>query len=177
MFCWFFKLTISHSYDVDKQVVGIIKNHIDKCEECRHFYKVCESLKKTLPEEAEVMGQKYPPVPMEKIMQSISESPANALTARNKFGPLAIAAMIAFVFSLGIMFYQSERQNARNDNFDKTVNEVAGMISFDRGVILSELIEEPLDTELKNIIADAESAAYFILSCVGADEEDIKGIQ
>ncbi len=179
MFCWFFKLTISHSYDVNKPVIGITKNHIEKCEECRHFHKICDSLKKTLPEEAKVMGQKYPPVPIEKIIQSISESPSpvNSLTVMHKFRPIAIAAMIAFVFSLGIMFYQSERHTSRNDNFDKTVNEIAGMVSFDRGGYLSELIEEPLDTELKNIIADAESAAYFVFSCAGVNREDLKGIQ
>ena len=177
MFCWFFKLTISHSFDVDKPVGGIIKNHIDKCEECRHFSKVCGSLKKTLPEEAKIMGQKYPPAPMEKIMQNISESPVNSFTVMNKCRPIAIAAMIAFVFSLGIMFYQSKRHNEKNENFDKAVNEIAGMVSFDREGYLSELIEEPLDTELKNIIADAESAAYFVFSCVGVNREDLKGIQ
>jgi len=176
MFCWFYKLNISHSYDVNKPIIGITKKHIDKCPECRHFYKVCGSLKKTLPEEAKIMGQKYLSVSMEKIMQGISGSPENSLTVRNKFRPIAIAAMIVFVFSLGIVFFQSERHNEKN-NFDKVVNEVAGMISFDREGILSELIEEPLDTELQNIIADAESAAYFLFSCVGVNEEDLKGIQ
>jgi hypothetical protein len=176
MFCWFFKLTISHSYDVNKPVIGITKKHIDKCAECRQFYKICGSLKKTLPEEAKIMGQKYPFISMEKIMQSISESPVTSLTVRNKFRPVVIAAIIAFVFSLGIVFFPAERYE-KNDDFDKAVNEVAGMISFDREGILSELIEEPLDTELQNIIADAESAAYFLLSCVGADEDDLKRIQ
>lgn len=177
MFCWFFKLTISHSYDVDKPIGGITKNHIDKCEECRHFYKVSGSLKKTLPEEAKVMGQKYSPVPMEKIMQGISESPANSMMVSNKFRPIAIAAIILLVFSLGILFFSSERNDAKSDDFDKAVNEVAGIISFGRAGILSELIEEPLDTELQNIIADAESAAYFVFSCAGVNEEDLKGIQ
>ena len=177
MFCWFFKLTISHSYDVDKPVVGITKNHIDKCAECRKFHKVCGSLKKTLPKEAKIMGQKYPSVSTEKIMQGISESPANSLIVRNKFRPIAIAAMFAFLFSLGIVFYQSERHTEKSDNFDKAVNEVTSIISFDREGILSELIEEPLDTELQNIIADAESAAYFLFSCVGVNEEDLKRIQ
>jgi hypothetical protein len=177
MFCWYFKLTISHSYDIDKPVVGITKNHIDKCTECRQFHKVCGSLKKTLPEEAKIMGQKYPSVSMERIIQGISESPANSLTVRNKFRLIAIAAMIAFVFSLGIVFFPSERNDEKNDNYNKAVTEVVSMISFDREGILSELIEEPLDTELQNIIADAESAAYFLFSCVGVNEDDLKRIQ
>ena len=177
MFCWFFKLTISHSYDVDKPIVGITKKHIDKCAECRQFYNVCRSLKKTLPEEAKMLEQKYPSVSMEKIMQGTSESPAKSLTIRNKFRPIAIAAMIAFLFLLGVVFFPSESNDEKNDNYNKVVTEVVSMISFDRERILSELIEEPLDTELHNIIADAESAAYFLLSCVGANEQDLKRIQ
>ena len=177
MFCWFFKLTISHSCDVDKPVGGITRNHIDKCAECRHFHKACGSLKKALPEEAKIMEQKYPSVSTEKIMQGISESPANSMIVRNKFRPIAIAAIIVLVFSLGIALFQSERHNEKNNNFDQAVNEVAGMINFNRERILSELIEEPLDTELQNIIADAESAAYFLFSCAGVNEEDLKGIQ
>ena len=177
MFCWFFRLIISHSNDVDRPVTGITKNHIDKCSDCRQFYHICNSLGKTLLAEAKILGQKYPSVSEERIMQNISKSETNYLTIRTKFRPMTIAAVNVLILAIGIMLLPSERQTVSNDDFDNAVADITGLIDFDGGRIISGLIEEPLDTELQNIIADTKSAAYFFLACVGVDAREMEEIE
>lgn len=169
MFCWLFRLMISNSIDVNRPISATTKRHLEKCPNCRHFYSLCHSLEEALPAEAKVLVQDSPPISNERIMQGIAKTGNVNVDVRNKFRPFAVAAGIALILLVGILLLPSGRKTANDSDFGMAVAELTDMLNLDREQALSGLVEKPLATELQSIVADTESAARFLYTCVAVD--------
>ena len=166
MFCWFYRLSISHSYDVEKPVTGITKKHLKKCENCRHFYNVTNYLENNLPIEAKLIRNKFSLETDEQIIQNIGEVEQNPVHVKMNFKPIAAAAGIIFISLVSLLFLPSKQESQDRDQFNKTIADFSDIMNFDRGVAFTGIIEEPIQAELNNIVGDVKSVAKFLLTCV-----------
>jgi hypothetical protein len=166
MFCWFYRLTISHSNDVDRPVPKITERHISKCSDCRDFYLACNSIGQALSAEAKLINRNYPSLSNDYIMQNIAESRANNSVHKMRYRPIAIAAGIVLVLVLSLVFIPTGQEPENIDNLDDAIADLTGIINPQRGDALTRMIEEPMKIEFQNIIGDTKSAANFLLTCV-----------
>lgn len=177
MFCWFFRLMISHLNDVNRPVRGATKRHLSKCDDCRQFHDLCHLLGKALSDKAKVLGQFCPSSLNEQILQNIAKSDMNSTGRRIRFHPMAVAAGIVFFLLIGIFLPLSGRKTENNDKFNDAVAEFAGFVNISRGRELTGLVEKPFETELQYIISDTKSAANFLFTCVAVDLGDTENIE
>ncbi|MEJ2647618.1 MAG: hypothetical protein P8016_04310 [Sedimentisphaerales bacterium] len=142
---------------------------MSKCQDCHSFYLACNSIGQTLSAEAMLIGQKYPSLSKDNIMQNITEFDINDSVHRVKFRPYAIAAGIVLALVLSLFFMQTGRNNDDEEKFEGAIAALTGIVNPERGEFLSSMIEKPMKTEFQNIIVDTKSAANFLLTCVGFD--------
>lgn len=176
MFCWLFKLTISHVCDTGRPLWPITQKHLKRCNHCREFYKFCLSIAEELPAEADSLSRDFPTVLHQRIQHYISEINTDVTYTRIKAWSIGIAAVLTVIVLLsGITLFTNNHEtqvfdNQNNPNIVSVTNDLEKL--FASGIKWTQAdsaIENPITTELQNLAASTRSAASFLLACVDVD--------
>lgn len=176
MFCWFFKLTISHVCDTGRPLWPITQKHLNKCTHCREFYNFCLSIAEELPAEADRLSHDFHTVLHQRIQHYINEISTDVTYTRIKVWSIGIAAVLTVIILLsGISLFTNHQEtqvleNQNNPDIVSVTNELEKL--FASGIELTKAnaaIENPIMTELQNLTASTQSAASFLLACVDVD--------
>ncbi len=114
MFCSIYKWLISQAGDSEKPISGFVKNHTHKCDSCREFAQLCESLKPKLAQDKHVLLEKIDGELNKRILSAISREKASQssrqrtpgrFSLRNpSFAASVAAASLVLVISFSIIF-------------------------------------------------------------------------
>jgi len=114
MLCSVYKWLISQAADSGKPVSGFVKNHSHRCNSCREFAQLCESLKPKFAQDKHAILENTDRALDEKIISALSEERAS-LSSRQGTGrkyharrpalvPSLAAASLVIAISLSIVF-------------------------------------------------------------------------
>ncbi len=166
MFCWFYRLNISNSFDAEKPVMGITRKHLENCESCRHFYNVTNFMESALPAEAKLLMRDISSEANAQIMQNITEDKTTPVPFKLKLRPIAVAAGIVYIFLISTFFLPSNPTVEEKDQFNETITGLTNIVNYDKGIAFAGIVQGPIQTELENIIGDVKSVAQFLFTCV-----------
>ncbi len=172
MFCWFFRLKISHAADMDKSLSLLTKRHVDSCTRCREFYNLCQWFSENLPREAAGLRDRISASLSKRILEGVGSEKPKTYKVRSKLRPIAAAACIALIISAGVLLVARRRPNRAADETEQPATGLVKLVGQEPSGRVAELFEEPLATELQNIVEDTESAVRFLLACVPVDITD-----
>jgi len=99
MFCTVYKWLISQAADSGKPVSGFVKNHIHRCDPCREFAQLCETLKPKLAKDKQVILENRDEALNKKIISALSREKA-PLSGRQGIARTYLARKPALVASL-----------------------------------------------------------------------------
>jgi len=162
MFCWFFRLRISHAADVDKSLSLLTKRHVNNCTCCREFYNLCQWFSEDLSRESL----------SKRILEGVGSGKPKTYRVRSKLRPVAAAACIALIIAAGVLLVARRRPNRSAEETEQPAARLVNLVGQDPSGTAAELLEEPLATEWQNIVEDTESAVRFLLACVPVDITD-----
>jgi hypothetical protein len=103
MFCTIYKWLISQAADSGKPVSGFVKNHSHRCDSCREFAQLCESLKPKLAKDKQAILEKTDEALNKKIILALSQEKAS-LSGRQGKARTYPARKPALVASLAAAF-------------------------------------------------------------------------
>jgi len=103
MFCTVYKWLISQAADSGKPVSGFVKNHTRRCDSCREFAQLCESLKPKLAKDKQVILENTHEALNKKIILALSKERAS-LSGRKGTARTYLARKPALVASLAAAF-------------------------------------------------------------------------
>jgi hypothetical protein len=166
MFCWFYRLNISHSFDAEKPVIGITRKHLENCESCRHFYNAIHFMESALPAEAKLLTKDFSSESNAQILQNITELKMKPAPFRINLRPVAVAAGIVYIFLISTFFLPSNPTVDEQDRFNETLTGLTNIVNYDKGIAFAGIIQGPIHTELENIIGDVKSVARFLFTCI-----------
>jgi len=177
MFCWFFRLMISHSVDGDNQPSPITQRHIRHCTPCRQFHQTCQSLSEGLRQEAAISNDRI----SRRLSEQILTAMPSRRTEKHKVGVKlwisATAACLALAVLIGALLLVAQRDH-RNNGQPNGAQMAAGIqelravyekVGQDIPKTWPAVIEEPLTNELESLTNDTESAVRFLVACVTVD--------
>lgn len=114
MFCTVYKWLMSQAADSKKPISGFVKNHTHRCDSCREFAQLCESLKPKLAKDKQAILKKTDDALNRKILSALSKekvSPSGRqgrvriyLAQKPALIPSLAAACLVFAISLSIIF-------------------------------------------------------------------------
>ena len=114
MFCTAYKWLISQAADSGKPVSGFVKNHIHRCDSCREFAQLCESLKPKLSKDKQAILENTNKALNKKIMSALYKERASLpdrqgtvrtyLAQKPALVPSLAAALLVLVLFLSIIF-------------------------------------------------------------------------
>jgi hypothetical protein len=177
MFCWFYKFMISHVQDGGGSPSGITKKHIRRCEDCRQFYKTCQSLGERLTREAEISCTRLSMRLSEHILRAIPGRCTEAQKVGMKFWISAVAACLALILLIGALLLvvrPSGRDDIQPGRLQMAIaiqelRTVYEQVGQDLQIIRPGIIEKPLANEFKCLTNDTQSAVRFLVACVDVD--------
>ena len=170
MFCWLFKLMISHAVDGDGKLSGTTQKHIGRCAGCREFYQSCLSLAQGLTREAAISNSDVSEQLSGRILTAVSGQETKEYKVTVKLWPIVTAACLALAVLIGALYLVpgGGEDVAESDPvmaYRKLAEDVLGPS-------LSELIKKPLTDDYDNIAEDTASAVRFLVACVNVDIAD-----
>ncbi len=183
MFCWLFRLMISHSADNDNPPSGTIRKHIAHCEDCRDFYNICQSLGESLTREALISNSPTPRRLKERILNAIPSQRTKTQKVVRKLWIAAAAACVALIIVTAaslIVMNQDGRNDVQANPKQMTLaiqqlRSVYKQVGRDLPTTWPRVIQEPLASEFDNLAKDTESAVRFLVACVDVDIAVAKG--
>lgn len=114
MFCTAYKWLISQAADSGKPVSGFVKNHIHRCDSCREFAQICESLKPKLVKDKQAIIKNTDEALNKKIISALPKENASLsgrqgtvrtyLSRKPALVPSLAAACVVIAISLSIIF-------------------------------------------------------------------------
>jgi hypothetical protein len=114
MFCTVYKWLISQAADSEKTLSGFVKNHTLRCNSCREFAQLCESLKPKLAKDKLAILKKADEALDKKIIAALSKEKAPPSARQGKVRtylarkpalvPSLAAACLVIAISLSIIF-------------------------------------------------------------------------
>ncbi len=114
MFCTVYKWLISQAADSEKPISGFVKNHTHRCDSCREFAQLCESLKPKLEKDKHAILKKADKALNKKIISALSKekAPLSArqgtvrtyLARKPALIPSLVAVCLVIAISLSIIF-------------------------------------------------------------------------
>ena len=180
MFCWLFRLMISHAADGDSRLSETTERHIRHCASCREFYEICLSLGKGLAREAAISNEEVSERLSAHILKGMSRRRIDTYSVALKMRLMVAAACVALIVLIGALFLALSRDDKGNGRPNQI--EVAAVIQELRAAYelvgqdlpgaLPRVIERPLAGELNNLADDTESALRFLVACVAVDITD-----
>ncbi|RKX35072.1 MAG: hypothetical protein DRP71_04880 [Verrucomicrobia bacterium] len=171
MICFRKRFMISSVIDAGERLPDDLKAHLERCGSCRRYYgqqrEVAEMLQRPVDEKIEL-----PAGLNESIMRAIreeSEPRAIRRDRRRRFSPwLAPAALasVALAAALVILLQDTRPDSSQVAESDPGSPEAGvtsvGSAPSDYIRTWSVAINQPLDNELDNVVADARSAVRFL---------------
>lgn len=103
MFCTAYKWLISQASDSGKPISKFVKNHTHRCDSCREFSQICESLKPKFSQDKHAILEKTDGELNKKIISALSKERAS-LSGRQGTARKYLARKPAFVASLAAAF-------------------------------------------------------------------------
>lgn len=183
MFCWFFRLMVSHAVDGDNRLSRTTQEHIRGCADCREFHRRCMFLAEGLKREAAISRPRISEGLSDRILKDTRRQRAEAHKVGIRLRPIAAAACVTLAVLMGVFFITGRRDSQNIVEYRQAV-EALQDIFFARDLVGSEqigrdfpaawpgLVEEPLSKELKNLTDDTESALQFLVACITVDITD-----
>ncbi len=114
MFCTVYKWLISQAADSGKPVSGFVENHIHRCDSCREFAQLCETLRPKLAKDKQAILENGDEALNKKIISALSREKASLSggqgTARTYLArkPALVAslaaAFVVLAISLSLIF-------------------------------------------------------------------------
>jgi hypothetical protein len=77
MFCTIYKWLTSQAADSGKPLSGFVKNHTHRCDSCREFAQICESLKPKFAQDKHAILEKTDGELNKKIISALSKERAS----------------------------------------------------------------------------------------------------
>jgi predicted anti-sigma-YlaC factor YlaD len=182
MFCWFFRLLISHALDEDKQPSGITRKHMSGCADCHHFFDMSLSLAENLKQEEAISNDRISRRLNKRILRAIPARRAETHKVGMKFWVSAAAACMVLIFLIGALLLVLQKEGRDNIETEKTQMAVAiqelrtvyNNVGRDLPTNWPKVIEKPLTGELKSLTNDTESAVRFLVACVSVNISDVE---
>jgi len=177
MFCWYFRLMISHAMDRDGHLSIRTQRHVSHCVSCRGFYEGCQLLGEGLRREAAASKCKVSRRLSESILTAIGNQRTEPRTI--KLRPVLAAACVALVISTGILFLMGRRDKPEVSQPPQAepVAAFRALVGEDFWMEWSEPVSQPLADELQNLVGHTEAAARFLVACLDVDIVDIEANQ
>jgi len=175
MFCWFFRLMISHTVDADTQPSPITEKHIRHCTSCREFHQTCQSLAEGLRQEAAISNDNV--WFSGRILTVVTCRRSHTYKVGMKLWTAAAVACVALIVLIGALLLVTQRKGRDNAQSSQTqmvdaIQELRTLyrqVGKDLPIIRPGTIEKPLANEFKSLTNDTQSAVRFLVACVAVD--------
>ena len=169
MFCTVYKWLISQAADSGKPVSGFVKNHTHRCDSCREFAQLCESLKPKFEQDKHAILKNYDEALSEKIISALPKERASESVRQRisrKFParrPVLVtslaAAFLVVAVSVSIIFLVVPRSKDTG-SFGRP-SELASAASPE---VLLAKAESPLETEYQELKKTLDTTTKFLRS-------------
>jgi len=179
MFCWFFKLLISHNLD-NKTKSRFVAKHLTACKSCDQFYNFAKYLEDKLKQDAKTLQPEY-------FLRTDNAKKIKKVTASNttKIKPALLAAAacitIAVIFSVASITQKAaETKKMKQAKSQETLNFAISthkliidhMQGKDSSSKFAQLMTNQYETEIDNIKNETKTALKFLVSCVEVHIDD-----
>lgn len=170
MFCWFFRLMISHAADGNNRLSARTQNHIRRCAGCREFHEACLSLGEGLRREAPLPDEQFSRRLHERIVSAVPGQRPETYKLVIKWRPvIAAAACIAVLASIGILFLTRSEKVPDSNRYAEGKKIIYDLVGEELLEAWPESVESPLADEVENLTRDTESAVRFLVACITVD--------
>jgi len=182
MFCWFYRLLISHVADDDSASAGLpgaAQRHVNHCTDCRQFRIDCRMLASGLRDEARGMIAGVDHRLSERIICAVHGQKA-ARRFQMNLRPLAAAACVGLAAIVGVTLLLTASANRRARQYEQAAEVLRSVGDSARLYAVQEveaaagesdlagMLARPLQNEARNLGADAESAVRFLVARLSA---------
>jgi len=176
MFCWFFKLLISHNLDNKIENSSFVEKHIAACKSCCQFYNYAKNLEDKLIKDAKSLQTKAAPTTVD-ITKFKQVAEAVHHTTKIKAALLAAAACItiAVIFSAVLNIQKANEtkklKQAKSQETLKYALSTHNLITDniqtqDSASKLVQVMAKPYKNEIDTIKNETKTALIFLVSCL-----------
>ena len=169
MFCNVYKWMISQAADSEKPVSGFVKKHARRCDSCREFARLCESLKPKFAQDKLALLENADGTLDKKILSALSEERVSAserhrasrkfMARRPALVPSLAAAFLVLAISLSILFIVIP-YSKKTDSFGRP----SELVSAAAPEVLLAKVESPLEKEYRELKKTFNSTAEYLRS-------------
>jgi hypothetical protein len=178
MFCWYYRIRISHALDGDRALPKGVEKHINQCGSCRRFYQgslaVADQLRR---EAAEMLGHR---VDVDLGGETLSSSATKLVFPSLHLWRAAAAVLV--VLAAGVIFWSVTKpepvvnQKKELQTFADIVYEhgfAADTFALKTGDSLQMLVANPFQAEMSRITEDANRALDFLMVNLVSNQTEI----
>jgi hypothetical protein len=183
MFCFVYRLLISHAEDQDRPVGPSVQNHCSGCPACRHYFNETRALARGLRQPEVIDDSARATEFNQRILSTLDRrhnDPAPSLVAPRIFRtPAVAAATVGLLIAVGSLLYISHRHNdsIAPETLSRMQQDIQafilpggsplpGAMAWQQPDDWSQWVETPMSRELDHIIGDATAAADALLTCL-----------
>lgn len=169
MFCSVYKWLISQAADSGKPISGFVKKHTHRCDTCRDFARLCESLKPKLAQDRQILLENTGGALHRKIMAALkkeSASPSGRQAISRRFlarkpalVPLLAAAFLFLVLSISLIIIMGPRAGDRT-----SFGNPSELVSAASPKALLVKAESPLEKEYVELKKTFNSTTQYLRS-------------
>jgi hypothetical protein len=169
MFCTIYKWLISQAADSGKPISGFVKSHTHKCESCREFAQICESLTPKFAQDKHAILEKTDGELKKKILSAVlkekasqsghQEIPRKYSVRKPAFVASLAAAVLVIAISLSIIFIVIPHSR-RTTSFGQP----SELVSAASPEVLLVKAESPLEKEYLELKKTFNSTTEYLRS-------------
>jgi len=169
MFCTVYKWLISQAADSGRPVSGFVKNHTQRCDSCREFAQLCESLKPKFAQDKHAILKNYDGMLSKRIISALPKEKApisgRQRIARKSFArrrvlvPSLAAAFLIAAVSVSIIFIAVHRSRDMGP-----FGHPSEWVSAASPEVLLVRAESPLETEYQELKKTLDTTTKFLRS-------------
>lgn len=169
MFCTVYKWLISQATDSGKPLSGFVKNHTHRCDSCRAFAQLCESLKTKFAQDKHAILKNYDEalskkiisvLPKERASESGHQRISRKFPARKPIlVPSLAAAFLVVAISASIIFIAVHRSRDTGP-----FGHPSELVSAASPEALLVKAESPLETEYQELKKTLDTTTKFLRS-------------
>lgn len=174
MFCWFFRLMISHAADGNNRLSSRTQKHIRCCAGCREFHETCLSLGEGLRREASVPDEEFSSGLHERIVSAVPGQPVGTYKLVIRWRPVIAAACLVVVASVGILFLTRSEKVPDSNRYAEGKKIIYDLVGEEFLEAWPKSVESPLGDQVENLTRDTESAVRFLVACVAVDPTETR---
>jgi hypothetical protein len=169
MFCTVYKWLISQAADSGKPVAGFVKNHTQRCDSCREFAQLCETLKAKFAQDKHAILKNSDGALSKKIISALPRERApisgrqrisrKSLARKRVLVPSLAAAFLVVAISVSIMFIAVHRSRDMGP-----FGHPSELVSAASPEVLLVKAESPLETEYQELKKTLDTTTKFLRS-------------